>query len=72
MLPLTRFLNHLRNTDYQNTVTLELDPKEFPKGEQNILASLKEMLAFLRLETNPQTDSPRQYTQETITTTLHA
>lgn len=72
MLPLTRFLNHLRSTDYQRTVTLELDPKEFPKGEHNILASLKEMLAFLRKETSPQTDSPRQYTQETITSTLHA
>jgi sugar phosphate isomerase/epimerase len=66
ILPLTRFLNHLRNTEYQNTVTLELDPNEFPKGEHNILASLKEMLAFLRTETNPQTDLPREYTQETI------
>ena len=66
ILPLTRFLNHLRSTEYQNTVTLELDPKEFPKGEQNILKSLKEMLAFLRKETDPQTDSPREYTQETV------
>jgi sugar phosphate isomerase/epimerase len=72
MLPLTRFLNHLRSTEYQSTVTLELDPNEFPKGEHNILASLKEMLAFLRNETSPQTDVPRQYTQETITTTRHA
>lgn len=66
ILPLTRFLNHLRSTEYQNTVTLELDPKEFPKGEHNILASLKEMLSFLRIETGPQPDSRRQYTQETI------
>ncbi|HEY5523405.1 MAG TPA: sugar phosphate isomerase/epimerase [Desulfuromonadaceae bacterium] len=66
ILPLTRFLNHLRSTEYQSTVTLELDPREFPKGEQNILASLKEMLAYLRTETGPQTDSHRHYTQETI------
>jgi sugar phosphate isomerase/epimerase len=66
ILPLTRFLNHLRSTEYQNTVTLELDPREFPKGEHNILASLKEMLSFLRKETAPQADSYREYTQETI------
>lgn len=65
MLPLTRFLNHLRSTEYQNTVTLELDPREFPKGEHNILESLKEMLSFLRTETSPQADYSREYTQET-------
>jgi sugar phosphate isomerase/epimerase len=51
ILPLTRFLNHLRSTDYQSTVTLELDPAEFPKTEAVILESLKEILAFLRKET---------------------
>lgn len=51
ILPLTRFLNHLRNTDYQNTITLELHPSEFPKTESHILDSLKELLAFLRKET---------------------
>jgi len=51
ILPLTRFLNHLRSTDYQSTVTLELDPSEFPKAEGVILESLKEILAFLRKET---------------------
>ncbi len=66
ILPLTRFLNHLRNTAYRNTITLELDPREFPKGEHNILESLKEMLVYLRTETSPQTDSPREYTQETV------
>ncbi len=65
-LPLTRFLNHLRNTEYQSTVTLELDPSEFPKGEHNILESLREILDYLRAETSPQTDAPRTYTQETI------
>jgi len=51
ILPLTRFLNHLRNTDYNETVTLELSPHEFPKGEQIIVESLKEILAYLRAET---------------------
>ena len=51
ILPLTRFLNHLRSTDYQSTVTLELDPAEFPKVDAHILESLKEILAFLRKET---------------------
>jgi sugar phosphate isomerase/epimerase len=51
ILPLTRFLNHLRSTDYQSTITLELDPAEFPKSEAFILESLKEILAFLRKET---------------------
>lgn len=52
ILPLTRFLNHLRNTDYKNSVTLELDPAEFPKSESLILEGLKELLAFLRKETD--------------------
>ncbi|NTV50284.1 MAG: sugar phosphate isomerase/epimerase [Geobacteraceae bacterium] len=66
ILPLTRFLNHLRSTEYQSTVTLELDPRELPKAEHNILESLKDILSFLRKETTLQTDSQRQYTQETI------
>jgi sugar phosphate isomerase/epimerase len=66
ILPLTRFLNHLRSTDYQSTVTLELDPKEFPKGERNILESLKEILAFLRKETAHHTDIHRGYTIEVL------
>ena len=66
ILPLTRFLNHLRSTEYQSTVTLELDPRELPKNERNILDSLKEILAFLRTETAPQTEPPRVYTQETV------
>lgn len=51
ILPLTRFLNHLRNTSYDETVTLELSPYEFPKGEQIIIESLKEILSYLRAET---------------------
>lgn len=61
ILPLTRFLNHLRSTDYQNTVTLELDPTEFPKSEAVIVESLKEILAFLRKETGKDGDQVRAY-----------
>ena len=66
ILPLTRFLNHLRSTEYQSTITLELDPHELPKGDINLLESLKEIVSFLRKETSPQTASPREYTQEII------
>lgn len=52
MLPLTRFLNHLRNTEYNDTVTLELSPYEFPKDEAIIKASLAEILDYLRRETS--------------------
>lgn len=72
ILPLTRFLNHLRNTGYQSTVTLELDPREFPKGEHHILENLKEIVSFLRSETGPQTDFHHEHMQETVTTSLHA
>lgn len=51
VLPLTRFLNHLRNTDYNETLTLELSPHEFPKDERIIVESLREILAYLRTET---------------------
>jgi sugar phosphate isomerase/epimerase len=50
-LPLTRFLNHLKHTDYQGAVTLELDPREFPKNEEMILQSLKELQTYMRVET---------------------
>jgi sugar phosphate isomerase/epimerase len=50
-LPLTRFLNHLKNTDYQGCVTLEIDPHEFPKNEAVILQSLKELQTYMRVET---------------------
>lgn len=50
-LPLTRFLNHLKHTDYQGCVTLEVSPHEFPKNEQIILQALKEILTYMRVET---------------------
>lgn len=58
MLPLTRFLNHLSNTDYNETVTLELSPHEFPKDEEIIKASLAEILEYLRRETRKETGQP--------------
>ena len=58
MLPLTRFLNHLSNTDYNDTVTLELSPHEFPKDEVIIKASLTEILEYLRRETQKDTRQP--------------
>jgi len=51
ILPLTRFLNHLRNTGYSETLTLELSPHEFPRDERVIVESLKEILNYLRRET---------------------
>lgn len=50
-LPLTRFLNHLKNTDYQGCVTLEVSPHEFPKNEQTILLGLKELQTYMKVET---------------------
>jgi sugar phosphate isomerase/epimerase len=61
ILPLTRFLNHLRSTEYQSTVTLELDPAEFPKAEAHILESLKEILGFLRKETGKDSGQVSEY-----------
>jgi sugar phosphate isomerase/epimerase len=51
ILPLTRFLNHLSTTGYDETLTLELSPYEFPKDELIIIESLKEILNYLRRET---------------------
>jgi len=50
-LPLTRFLNHLKNTDYQGCVTLEVSPHEFPKNEETILLGLKELQTYIKVET---------------------
>lgn len=51
VLPLTRFLNHLRETDYDGAVTLELSPGEFPKETDLIRTSLIEVYNYLCLET---------------------
>jgi len=55
MLPLTRFLNHLRETGYDRALVLELAPGEFPDGEEGIRASLGELFAYLAEETGKPT-----------------
>lgn len=51
VLPLTRFLNHLGETGYDNTLTLELSPHEFPEDENGIRESMAEIFAYLCRET---------------------
>jgi sugar phosphate isomerase/epimerase len=51
VLPLTRFLNHLRETGYDGSITLELSPGEFPTEIDLIRASLIEIYNYLCLET---------------------
>lgn len=50
-LPLTRFLNHLRETGYDRHLTLELSPHEFPAEEEMIRETLKEIHDYLLAET---------------------
>jgi len=50
-LPLTRFLNHLRETSYNQSLVLELAPREFPAEEDRILESLVELHVYLAAET---------------------
>ncbi len=53
-LPLTRFLNHLRETGYDQTLVLELSPYEFPKEPEMIKETLHEIFTYLCQETrNP-------------------
>ncbi len=50
-LPLTRFLNHLRETDYDHSLVLELSPCEFPDEFDQIRATLEEVYRYLCQET---------------------
>lgn len=50
-LPLSRFLNHLRATGYDGTVTLELTPHELPDSEEFIRESLSDIYRYLCSET---------------------
>ncbi len=50
-LPLTRFLNHLRETGYDHSLVLELSPYEFPEDPAMIQATLEEIFAYLCQET---------------------
>ncbi|HWI41714.1 MAG TPA: sugar phosphate isomerase/epimerase [Verrucomicrobiae bacterium] len=54
ILPLTRFLKHLRQTGYDGTFTLELSPHELPRDEKMIMEVLGEILVYLRRELEPQ------------------
>jgi len=59
VLPLTRFLNHLRETSYDQALTLELSPHEFPTEEERIRESMMEIFEYLCLETRFAGEAPR-------------
>jgi len=64
ILPLTRFLNHLSQTGYDGSLTLELSPHEFPQDEKVIVEMLKEIRDYLEKETQPQApDAGREQNQ---------
>ena len=50
-LPLTRFLNHLRETGYDHSLVLELSPYAFPEDFDQIRATLEEVFRYLCMET---------------------
>lgn len=50
-LPLTRFLNHLRETGYDHSLVLELSPREFPDDHDLIRETLTEVFNYLCKET---------------------
>lgn len=50
-LPLTRFLNHLRETDYDHSLVLELSPYEFPEDPAMIKETMAEIFEYLCQET---------------------
>jgi len=58
VLPLTRFLNHLRETRYNAALTLELSPHEFPKEEELIREEMAEIFAYLCAETRTAEAGP--------------
>jgi len=51
ILPLARFLNHLRSTSYDEVLTLEISPHELPDKEEVIVETLREILSYLKRET---------------------
>lgn len=53
-LPLTRFLNHLRETGYDHALVLELAPHEFPDELDMIKESLIEIYSYLCQETRAE------------------
>ncbi len=50
-LPLTRFLNHLKETGYNHALVLELSPHEFPEEPEMIEETLIEIFEYLCQET---------------------
>lgn len=58
ILPLTRFLNHLRSSNYDHTLTLELSPHEFPRDPEIIVSSLAEIREYLQRETSGPESTP--------------
>ncbi|WP_305041974.1 sugar phosphate isomerase/epimerase family protein [Geoalkalibacter sp.] len=58
ILPLTRFLNHLRETAYNEALVLELSPQEFPQEEELIRESLAEIFFYLCQETRHHVPLP--------------
>ncbi len=64
VLPLTRFLNHLRETGYNESLVLELSPHEFPEEEELIRESLAEIFEYLCQETRHSFPGQRQASGE--------
>lgn len=58
-LPLTRFLNHLRETAYDHALVLELSPHEFPKEPVMIKETLIEIFTYLCQETRNASCGPK-------------
>lgn len=57
-LPLTRFLNHLRETEYDHAIVLELSPYEFPEDMDLIREALAELYEYMCKETRHQPPKP--------------
>lgn len=68
-LPLTRFLNHLRETRYDHALVLELSPYEFPKEPELIKDTLVEVFDYLCQETRHASCGREDATGEKSTTT---
>jgi len=66
ILPLTRFLNHLSQTNYDGSITLELSPHEFPRDEALIVEMLTEIRLFLVRETTARSQAQEHETSYII------
>lgn len=59
VLPLTRFLNHLRETGYREGLVLELAPEEFPEDRHQLRDCLQQLHDYLAAETSRPADPGR-------------